>query len=84
MEFVSMGVVVKEKDALPTDVERLQEMVAERDATIARLHHRIDVLSSIAYEPHSERRPSKVLEDQVHQGWLGFPELIELAERVAD
>ena len=93
-----MGVVTKERVELPNDVEALKAMVAERDtllaerdtllaerdAEIAHLAHRVDVLTRMAFEPNSERRPAAPLTDQANQTWLLFPELVELAERVAD
>lgn len=71
-------------EPLPESIEELKALLGKRDAKIAQLEHRIEVLTRIAFEPSSERRPSPGLTDQPSQGWLLFPELIELAERVAD
>lgn len=93
-----MGVVEKGRVDLPEDLAALKEvasryralleereaLLAERDETIARLKHRIEVLSRALFEPRSERRPISDPVDQPGQAWLLFPDLIERAERVAD
>ncbi|MEM7518546.1 MAG: transposase, partial [Planctomycetota bacterium] len=61
-----------------------EALLAERDAIIAKLEHRIDLLTREAFGPRTERRPTPGNTDHIAQAWLLFPELIELAERVAD
>jgi transposase len=76
---------------LPDDVEALKALIAEkeallaeREAVIARLEHQVHVLSCIAFEPRSERRPSRDFDGHPSQTYLLFPELLEAAERTAD
>ncbi|MBI3269270.1 MAG: IS66 family transposase [Planctomycetes bacterium] len=69
---------------LPDDVEALKALVAEQDAHIRALEHRVQVLSKALFAPSSERRPSKDFRMDPGQMHLLFPELVEAAERVAD
>jgi transposase len=79
-----MGVVARERVELPNDVEALRALVLERDARIADLEHRNQLLAKMLFEPRSERRPSASFDRSLAQGFLLFPELVEAAERVAD
>ena len=93
MECVSGSVRAKMPSVveLPDDVEALKKLVVELQAhaeaqreRIAILEHNIEVLTKIAFEAHGPRRPSASFAADLHQGQLLFPEIVEVAERVAD
>ena len=77
---------------LPDDVEALKAlvlerdtMIAEREATIAHLEHRVALLTRQLFAPRSEKRPHGGAEgDHPQQGHFLFPELLAAAQRVAD
>lgn len=69
---------------LPDEVDALKRLIAEQDAHIRELEHRVQVLSKALFAPRSERRPSKDFPMEPGQMHLLFPELVEAAERVAD
>ena len=69
---------------LPSDVESLKALIAQRDERIRVLEHAVEVLTKMKCAPKSERRPSAGFVLEPGQMHLLFPELIEAAERVAD
>jgi transposase len=82
--------MVKESE-LPSDVEALKALIAQREEAIAQRHERIRqlerenrILRVEHFAPKSERRPSDGFVLDASQKHLLFPELIEVAERVAD
>ena len=71
-------------DGLPDDVEKLKELLAERDATMAAQRFEIEYLRKVAFGKKSEKRPrSADLAELSAQGYLFHAELLAEAERTA-
>jgi transposase len=82
---------------LPHDIEALKALlqaerarVAERDqriadqqAQITQLEHRVQVLSKWAFGPRTEKRVPEYV-NEANQAWLPFADLLDDAQRLAD
>lgn len=74
----------RDEHELSAEIAALKAQLAERDAKIRALEHKLDVWGKWIWGPRTEKRATVEPAAAPGQSWLPFADLLDAAQRVAD